>query len=379
MSRKGFGCLIALFCAWVLDASGAPSFKLFNAGAALIQEGSSNNVIEPNELITLRLHVKNIGSQKASNVVAAIQASSSVMDPFPDSQPYGAIDPSTSGEGRDFSFTVGTPNDELLTVVLDLRENGAAAGSITYKFRVGPTVTSLANSTTMRLPVVGPADLYPSTIAVSNLLGTVVKAAVTLSNVTHVFPDDLDILLVSPAGDPVMLMSDGGEGSSISSKNITFTVDATNTVPDGPGIIVSPVRASNYGTLFDPFFPPAPPGPFATTLAAVGGRNPNGNWRLFVVDDEQPDDGRIDGWSLTLWTYTGTGQLRPTVYATRRGDEDLRLRVVGEGNQSYAIEVSNDLSVFQVLHTFTMPATGEYVYDYEAGSGNEFFRALAEP
>jgi len=53
---------------------------------------------------------------------------------------------------------------------------------------------------------------YPSTISVSGLTGVVGKVTVSLNGLSHSFPDDLDIMLISPTGQKIMLMSDCGGG-----------------------------------------------------------------------------------------------------------------------------------------------------------------------
>ncbi|WP_353957823.1 hypothetical protein [Peribacillus sp. NJ4] len=56
----------------------------------------------------------------------------------------------------------------------------------------------------------GPAAPYPSFINVAGLTGTIAEVTVTLNNMSHTFPADLDILLVGPQGQNVLLMSDAG-------------------------------------------------------------------------------------------------------------------------------------------------------------------------
>src|SRR6185503_15011379 len=62
---------------------------------------------------------------------------------------------------------------------------------------------------------------YPSTITVSGITGTVTKVTVTLSNMSHTFPDDVDVLLVGPGNKKVMLMSDAGGDPDISGVTLT--------------------------------------------------------------------------------------------------------------------------------------------------------------
>src|SRR4026209_1025593 len=47
---------------------------------------------------------------------------------------------------------------------------------------------------------------YPSTITVSGVSGTITDVSFTLYNLSHTYPDALDILLVGPGGQKVLLM-----------------------------------------------------------------------------------------------------------------------------------------------------------------------------
>src|SRR6266508_917026 len=70
------------------------------------------------------------------------------------------------------------------------------------------TPTDFTNPTTITIPDSGPASPYPSDIVVPAGLGTVTKVTVTINSLTHTFPDDLDFLLVGPAGQNAIIMSD---------------------------------------------------------------------------------------------------------------------------------------------------------------------------
>lgn len=73
------------------------------------------------------------------------------------------------------------------------------------------TVFTNATSITINdAATVGTANPYPSTINVSGLTGNITNITVTFDNFNHTFPDDMDIMLVSPSGKSLMIMSDSG-------------------------------------------------------------------------------------------------------------------------------------------------------------------------
>ncbi len=56
---------------------------------------------------------------------------------------------------------------------------------------------------------IGNANPYPSNITVAGVLN-ITNLSITLFGLTHTFPADIDILLVSPTGLTVILLSDAG-------------------------------------------------------------------------------------------------------------------------------------------------------------------------
>ena len=57
----------------------------------------------------------------------------------------------------------------------------------------------------------GPAKPYPSVINVSNFIGLLGKVTVTLSNLNHTYPGDVNVLLVAPGGAKALVMSHAGD------------------------------------------------------------------------------------------------------------------------------------------------------------------------
>jgi hypothetical protein len=162
--------------------------------------------------------------------------------------------------------------------------------------------TTFVNPTQIGIPPGGPATPYPSPISVSGLSGEITSLSVTLLQLTHTAPDDLDILLVGPGGDAVLLMSDVGKGSEAASINLTFTDSASNLLPETGRLMSGAYRPTDY-VVGDVFPGPVPAGPYGSKLSDFAGRNPNGTWRLFVVDDTPQNGGVIGGgWRLDINT-----------------------------------------------------------------------------
>lgn len=156
------------------------------------------------------------------------------------------------------------------------------------------------------------ATAYPSTIEVSNEDSNLLKVTATIHQLSHTFPDDIDVLLVGPQGQSVILMSDAGGDPNIIQELLTFDDSAPNLLPDSTEITDGTYRPTNYASTpeclgggvqgtTDVFNAPAPAGPYGSMLSVFNGTNPNGIWSLYIVDDCHLDSGTIiNGWSLQL-------------------------------------------------------------------------------
>jgi len=164
----------------------------------------------------------------------------------------------------------------------------------------------------------GPANVYPSSISVSGVSGTVTNAKVTLIDYHSSSPDDADVAITGPNGQAVMLMSDacgetilpGGPTFSADDENWTFDDAAptflSNGGPCAPSQTAS-FRPSNYlgntGEPDDMSVSGGPPPPYLNALSFLTGGSPNGAWRLFVLDDDGSAccfGAGMSGWALTL-------------------------------------------------------------------------------
>ncbi len=138
------------------------------------------------------------------------------------------------------------------------------------------------------------ANPYPATFTQWGMAGNISDVNVTLFNVNHTHPDDLDILLQAPNGDAVLLMSDACGTSDLMNANLTFDQTAAGLLGDNDPCTGGTYQPSQYDDASDGH--PAPwPGFFSTGLPVFNNDNPNGVWRLYVHDDAGGDVGSIAG------------------------------------------------------------------------------------
>jgi uncharacterized repeat protein (TIGR01451 family) len=170
--------------------------------------------------------------------------------------------------------------------------NVAAVGTARSRF--------VANPQSIVVPALGVASPYPSTVAVSGVTGVVNKVVVRVNGLSHGFFRDIDMLLVGPKGQKVMLMSDVGPGTSMSDLDLVFD-DSGPAMPTGP-FNSGTYRPTDYEPEAETIGAPAPAPPYANTLSVFNGVDPNGTWSLFVADDTREKLGTImGGWSLEIF------------------------------------------------------------------------------
>lgn len=205
-------------------------------------------------------------------------------------------------------------------VVFVVRSRHVSLGVVTIValFMAGMLVAAAAtstfsNTTAIALPDASAAAPYPSNISVAGMTGVITDVNVTLTNINHGFPNDIDVLLVGPGGQSVILMSDVGR--HFDALNVTLTLDdsATTSLPDEAALTTGtylPTNSSSNAGLScadDAFPAPAPAGPYGASLSVFNDTDPNGTWSLFVVDDCFQDSGSIaGGWSLEITTSVPT-------------------------------------------------------------------------
>ena len=157
---------------------------------------------------------------------------------------------------------------------------------------------------------------------------------VTLFDVSHTWPDDIDVLLVGPGGQQVTLISDAGGGVDAGEDfvvdDLTFDDSAATLVPDETAPNLNTYRPTNYGARRH--LPGAGAHQhqqhFARRTSTT--RNAAGTWQLCVVDDEAPDNGEIaGGWELDFTLLTDPYPAPIAVTGLPRGQRRQRRRSAG--------------------------------------------------
>jgi len=272
----------------------------------------------------------------------------------------------------------GLYTDALATTVY----NGAPANTVyakptpsgVYPYQVTvqsqgfDTTSGFTNPALITINASGPATPYSSNIAVSGLPATgAAVSSVVLTGVNHTWSNDIDILLQSPTGQNVILMSDVGGTGAINNATYTFS-DAGAAMNAGTPNATGTYRPTNPDV---PDNWPAPgPGSIsqaAPTLAMFGNTaNPNGDWKLFVFDDVGGDQGTITGGWAINFTYPTAGCVSPA------------RTVVVTVNQPAAITAQpvNRTVCTDKVATFTVAASGTAPFTYQlqvsTDNGNNF-------
>ncbi len=205
-----------------------------------------------------------------------------------------------------------------------------------------------------------PANPYGSPITVSGLSGQISSLTVSLNGLSHSIPRSVDVLLVSPNGAGLVLLSDAGGGSAVSNVDLTFDDNATNIV--GQPIVSGTFRPTDTSGNIDFFSDPAPYLPYFSggtpSLSNFNGFSPNGEWKLYVMSSVFAGSGMIQGgWTLNITTtpITPPGPVScvGTSFQTRTeaagtgpsGVVVTDLNNDGISDLAIANQVSNDVSI----------------------------------
>jgi len=178
-----------------------------------------------------------------------------------------------------------------------------------------PTSTlSFEKDSDIDIPNSGNADPFPSVLNVSGLpTSGVTVANVYFDDFTHEDPNDVDILLVAPNNQGIWIMSDADGTSNVSNHDYTFADGGEPLPSSGPLVDDKTYAPGNLGSPVEA----TPPGVTLVTTFAEFTGNMNGNWRLFITDDDDDsNDGDLEEWHVRFnvpsFTYNWTNNATTT-------------------------------------------------------------------
>ncbi len=340
----------------ILDDDGS---LIVPAGSVLTSEsGPVNGGIDPGETVTLLFALRNAAGGNTTNLTATLLATNGVTLPS-GAQNYGTLVENGPSRSRAFTFTASGTNGGVVSATFALDDASTNnLGVAIFNYQLGSATVTFSNTAAVVIndrtgDTPKPASPYPSTINVTGVGGTVGKVTVTLTNLAHTAPADVDMLLVGPTGTSLLMMSDAGSGNLITNVTLTFDDAAANSLPFSSQITNGTYKPTNY--LLGDLFTNAPAPPWGAVLSGFNGLDPNGTWSLYVVDDTALDVGSIArGWYLNITTtgvIPGAADLSVTV-------TDTPDPVLLTSNLTYTIVVTNfgPSTATGVTVTDTLPA-----------------------
>ena len=278
-------------------------------------------------------------------------------------------------------------NPEAFAVTLSSPTAGATLGTATASSLIlnDDNVVTESNSGWITIPPNGSANPFPSTITVSTESDvSLLSLDLTLHGLSHIVPDDLDILLVGPTGAKSILMSDVGGFNGFNDRSFTFSSKATQFLSDTGSLLSGTYRPTDFqiGDVFPG--PSAPAGPYTADLSVFHGTNPNGVWSLFIQDDSPSVAGfssspyyngyLANGWSLSITTgpflslsvspaSLSEDQPENLIYTfTRTGSTESALTV------SYSLGGSATAGSDYTIAGASLPLSSSHTITFAAGS-----------
>jgi hypothetical protein len=228
------------------------------AGAQLVANYTSQadmaaDVIGSNDTVQVLFAFRDAAGTNVGNLVAMLLPTNGVTAPSPASQTYGPLTVYGHSVSKPFTFTARGTNTFTISPTFQLYDSntvtgvGKYIGPATFVFTIGAWTTTLANSNPIVIIDGAAASLYPSLINASGLGNTLIKATVTLTNLSHQDFSDIDALVVSPTTN-TLILAHAGVNDKVAHVTLTFDDAATNSLPQTGQILSGTNKPTVYGT-----------------------------------------------------------------------------------------------------------------------------------
>jgi hypothetical protein len=234
----------------LVEPSAATLTILENGGSYVIPAGSqmvtnytshlSDGIIYSNDTVQILFGLRDSAGLNVTNLFAYLLATNGVTSPSPASANYGPLMVYGHSVSRAFTFTASGTNSLTIAPTLALYDNAKFIGTAVFGYSIGTWTNIFSSTNGIVINDNTNASPYPSVISVSGIGGTLIKAAVTLTNLSHTSPSDIDALVVSPAQKNTLIMAHAGAQFTASHLTITLDDGATNSLPQN-GVITNGV------------------------------------------------------------------------------------------------------------------------------------------
>lgn len=215
----------------------------------------------------------------------------------------------------------------------------------------------------------GPAATYPIRFDLSGALDTLRASRVSLSvDFSHEKPDDLVMVLQSPAGTALMVLANAGGAINVPGVAIDFDDRATARPPNN-GPIPTGSRLFYLPTEWPEAFPaavpaPGPQPPYRNAFQAFNGEPVRGEWTLWIYDDAQNGVGLLADATLSVETEELPRATITTPAATSTSSQPF-VRV--EGLLTGADRLGN-YATWRVTNGGAYYAAGAFTVDPQTGA-----------
>ncbi len=336
-------------------------------GYALLTESCTNGALDPDELVTVNLSLRNIGSLGSSNLVATLQASGGLMYPT-GPRTYGALAAGGGTVSMPFIFVLSGTCGGTNIATLQLQDGAANLGTVSFALPLGqfaPTFTQNFDGVT------APALPAGWTTATSGAQSFWVTSATTPDIAPNAaFSPDPSTVGVNELVTPVIALPAGPAILSFRNNyNLEASSSSTGAGYDG-GVVEIKIGAGAFTdiitaggsftsggynrTISTSFSSPLAgrqawsgnSGGYTNTTinlpATAAGQNIQLKWRCGTDSSTSATGWRIDTISLSTLTCCSGGY--PTLSSPRLTNNQFSFLISGAAGSNYVIQATTNLS-----------------------------------
>jgi hypothetical protein len=372
------------------------------AGSVLVSEHCAppNGVVDPGEMVTVRLALQNFGRSNSVNLVATLLATNGVIDPGAP-QNYGVVVSGGPAVVRDFSLVATGACGSTIMPTLQLQDGTTNLGTVTFAFRLGtPVVTfiqffdnvvgpnlpagwsNFSSGSSRWITTNGVRDTAPNSAfasdpeETSDTMLTSPPIAISGTNAQLMFahnyftewrrePFDGGVLEIAYNGGPFNDIITAGGRFISGGYNATISTDYSNPIKGRPA------WSGNSGG-------------FVTTLVNLpnnaAGQNVRLRWRM--ATDESNENPPYPGWYVDTISISDdytccAGLVAPRIVGTRKTGTDVVFSFDTVPGQTYVTEFKTILSTntpWVPLRTNTGDAMRKWVTNSTSAAATGFFR-----